>query len=95
MICTINVFNSRANDISREWNIPSQHLSLSYLRVLLGDNPKTKAFWENIEDKINKKLSNWKYSQISKGGKLAMINSTLISLLTYQLSVFKSLNICL
>ena len=35
-------------------------------------------------------LSNWKYSFISKGGKLILINATLESLPKYHLSIFKA-----
>ena len=58
--------------------------------VHLGGKPTSKIFWDNITEKINKNLSNWKYSYISKGGKLTLINTTLESLPTYQLSTFKA-----
>ncbi|KAA0067242.1 LINE-1 retrotransposable element ORF2 protein [Cucumis melo var. makuwa] len=59
-----------------------QHLPLQYLGVPLGGNLRSKAFWENIEEKIHKKLNNCKYANIYKGGKLTLINSSLTSLPT-------------
>ncbi|XP_050944096.1 uncharacterized protein LOC127150413 [Cucumis melo] len=58
--------------------------------INIGGKPITKAFWKNIDEKINKKLASWKYSMLSKGGKITLIKSTLVSLPTYQLSVFKA-----
>ena len=73
--CSINVANPCAIEVAQEWNISCCDLPLSYLEVPLGDNSNSsKAFRINIEDKINKKLSNWKYSHMFKGGKLTLIN---------------------
>lgn len=56
----------------------------------LSGKPLNRNFWENISEKIQKTLSCWKYSMLSKGGKITLINSLLTSLPTYQMSVFKA-----
>lgn len=62
----------------------------NYLGVPLSPKPLFKTFWANISKKIQKKLNSWKYSLLSKGGKITLINFSLSSLLTYQLSIFKA-----
>ncbi|KAL4032276.1 hypothetical protein IC575_005346 [Cucumis melo] len=86
----MNVSVNRAKECASIWGIPCHSLPLSYLGVPLGGNPKSNLFWRNVEDKIQKKLNNWKYAQISKGGRLTLIKSTLSSLPIYQLSVFQA-----
>ena len=89
-ISPINISNGRARIVADKWDIPTIHLSILYLGVPLGGNPKLSSFWDKVDVKINKKLTNWNYSQLSKAGKLTLINSFLSSLPTYQLSVFKA-----
>lgn len=55
----------------------------------LGRKPQTLSFWD-ITENVQKKLSNWKYAHISKGERITLIKSSLSSLPTYQLSVFKA-----
>lgn len=63
----------------------------SILGSSFGGNPLSKSLRENIEEKIHKKLNNGKYANISKGGRLTLINASLYNMPTYQLSVFKVL----
>ncbi|KAA0041527.1 LINE-1 retrotransposable element ORF2 protein [Cucumis melo var. makuwa] len=62
----VNVPLNRAKECASSWGISCQTSPLSYLGVPLGGNPNSKSFWGNIEDKIQKKLNNWKYAHISK-----------------------------
>ena len=80
----------RANNFANTWNISCQIFSIKYLGVPLGGKPLTKGYRENIKEKLLKKLSSWKYQNISKGGKLTLLKASLASLPTYQLSVFKA-----
>jgi hypothetical protein len=41
-----------------------------------------------IEERIEKKLSSWKGKYLSVGGRLVLINSVLMSLTMFMLSVF-------
>ncbi|KAL0559838.1 hypothetical protein IC582_000218 [Cucumis melo] len=88
-IFPINVPTDRAKSIADSWGISKGHLPTSYLGMPLGGRPSSSNFWNNVLQKIQKKLSSWKYSQLSKGGRITLINSTLESLPTYQMSVFK------
>lgn len=83
-IFPINVFEARANSIANVWKITFQHLPLSYMGLPPRKKSQSKAFWENIEEKIHKKLNIWKYSHILKWGQR--------SLLSNQLSVYPPIN---
>ncbi|TYK29463.1 LINE-1 retrotransposable element ORF2 protein [Cucumis melo var. makuwa] len=89
-ISPINIDAARTDQIASQWRISTKFFPINFLGVPLGGKPITKAFWKNIDGKINKKLASWKYSMLSKGGKITLIKSTLASLPTYQLAVFKA-----
>ena len=63
-------------------------LPMKYLGMPLGTSFKTASIWNPILEKIEKKLSGWKHLYLSKGGRLALLKSTLSSLPTYYLSLF-------
>ena len=66
-IFPINVTASRANSIAKSWGLRQDFLPINYLRMPLGGKPSSLNFWENILQKIQKKLSSWEYSHLSKG----------------------------
>jgi uncharacterized protein YpuA (DUF1002 family) len=45
--------------------------------------------WEQVEERIEKKLSSWKWKYLSVGGRIVLINSVLSSLLMFMLSFFE------
>jgi hypothetical protein len=45
--------------------------------------------WKIIEERIEKKLSSWKWKYLSVGGHLVLINLVLSSLPMFMLSFFK------
>ncbi len=53
----------------------------------LGATYKETSIW-NIIEKIEKRLMGWKRLYLSKGGKVTLIKSTLLSLPSYFLSLF-------
>ena len=65
------------------------HLPTTYLGLPLGATHKSVAIWDNIEEKMHKKLALWKRNFISKGGRITLIKSTLASLPRYQMSIFR------
>lgn len=89
-IFLINVSADRANSIAESWGLSKGQLPTTYLGMPLGGKPSSFIFWDNVFQKIKKKLSSWKYSQLSKGGRITLINSTLESLPTYQLLILKA-----
>ena len=67
----------------------TRHLPTTYLGIPLGVAHKFVAIWDNIEEKMHKKLALWKKKFISKGGRITLIKSTLASLPLYQMSIFR------
>ena len=63
-------------------------LPLSYLGLPLGATFKQKSVWNNVVEKIEKRLAGWKRTYLSKGSRLTLLKSTLSNLPTYYLSLF-------
>jgi hypothetical protein len=64
------------------------NLPLKYLGLPLGASFKLKAMWRDLEDLMARRLAPWKRLYLSKGGRVALIKSTLSNLPTYLLSLF-------
>lgn len=71
-------------------SIPHQNFTISYLGTSLRGNPQSKNFCQKTIGKIDRKLNGLKYNQISKGGRLTLINSFLASTPNYLLCLFKA-----
>lgn len=65
-----------------------ESLPIKYLGLPLGANPKRIKIWEPILDKMGKKLSVWRRSFNSLGGRLSLLNSNLGILPIYYMSLF-------
>ena len=65
------------------------HLPTTCLGLPLGAAHKSMAIWDNIEEKMHKRLALWKRNYISKGGRITLIKSTLASLPLYQMSLVR------
>ena len=63
-------------------------LPLKYLGLPLRASFKLKAIWRDLEDLMARRLALWKQLYLSKGGRVALIKSTLSNLPTYLLSLF-------
>jgi hypothetical protein len=63
-------------------------LPLKYLGLPLGAPFKAKSIWDDVVGKIERRLVNWKWMYLSKGGRVTLIKSTLSNLPTYFLSLF-------
>jgi hypothetical protein len=63
-------------------------LPLKYLGLQLGASFKHKAMWAELVDLMSRRLAPWKRSYLSKGGRIALIKSTLSNLPTYMMSLF-------
>lgn len=59
-----------------------------YLGMPLGDKSKSKGIWNNVLEKYEKKLVNWKSKYLSLGGRVTLTNSVLDALPTYMMSIF-------
>lgn len=73
-ISPINVPVDRGDQVVDKFGFCTHFLPVNYLGVPLGGNPNSKSFWAQTTESIHKKLNCWKYSQISKGGKLMLSN---------------------
>ena len=54
----------------------------------LGAHFKDTLIWNFIIERVEKKFSSWKQLYLSKGGRLTLLKSTLLSLSIYYLSLF-------
>ena len=54
----------------------------------MGAPYKSSRVWEGVEEWFQKRLALWKKQSLSKGGRQALINSTLCSLPIYFMSLF-------
>ena len=55
-------------------------LPTTYLGLPLGVPHRSLAVWEGVEERMRKKLARWKSQYISKGGRITLIRSTLVSM---------------
>ena len=60
----------------------------TYLGLPLGAKFREKAIWHPIIEKFEKRLSGWKSTYLSRGGRLTLIKSVLSSIPTFFLSLF-------
>jgi hypothetical protein len=63
-------------------------ICLKYLGLPLRASFKLKAIWRDLEDLMARRLAPRKWMYLSKGGRVALIKSTLSNLPTYMLSLF-------
>ncbi|GJY99451.1 hypothetical protein Tco_0516881 [Tanacetum coccineum] len=79
------VYNMASNAECIAGNIP-----FNYLGLPIGSNMKSIAIWKMLIDRFRSRLSTWKASLLSIGGRLNLIKSVLGSLGIYYLSIFRS-----
>ena len=64
-------------------------LPMTYLGMPLGASFKAVGVWNPIIEKIERRLAGWQKLYLSKGERLMLLKSTLASLLTYFMSLFR------
>ena len=64
-------------------------LTVRYLGIPLGANPRGEETWELVIDKIQKKLNGWKGKLLSRVGQHTLIKSVLNNFLMYYLASLK------
>jgi len=62
-----------------------------YLGLPVGGCHKRSKFWEEVVEKVRKRLSRWKGKFISIAGRLCLIKSVLSALPLFFLSLYKML----
>ena len=60
-----------------------------YLGLPLGAHQKAISMGDGVEEKMRRRLAQWKRQYISKGGRITLIKSTLASMPIYNLSLFR------
>ena len=83
-----NVVN--LNVLATELGCRTGHLPSTYLGLPLGASHKSVTMWDNIEERMRKRLALWKRSYISKEGKVTLIKGILASLPLYQMSMVRT-----
>ena len=63
-------------------------LSSIYLGLPLGASFKSKAVWDPVGERFQKRLSGWKSKMLSQGERLTLLQSTLWNLSIYYMSLF-------
>lgn len=64
------------------------HFPASYLGLPIGAPFKSKAIWNPVLERFDRRLAGWKKQVLSKAGRLTLVKNTLSSLPTYFLSLF-------
>lgn len=67
----------------------AESLSIKYLGLRLGANPRRIKTWEPVIERTQKILSIWRMRYISTGGKLTLLNSNTCNLPIYYMFLFK------
>ena len=62
---------------------------MMYLGMPLGASFKATVVWNPIIEKMERCLAGWQNLYLSKGGRLTLLKSTLASLPTYFMSLFR------
>ncbi|KAB2063727.1 hypothetical protein ES319_A10G237100v1 [Gossypium barbadense] len=62
----------------------------NYLGIPLGADPRKISSWNGIVDRVERKLSGWKSRSLSWAGRVVLINSVLLSLPIYFMSLFQA-----
>ena len=88
-IIPLNYSERKTMQLKKSLGCLVELLTIRYLGVPLGANPKKINTWKPILDKIERKLSCWKSSLLSKARRLVIIKAVLNNLSVYYLSLFQ------
>ena len=70
-------------------------LPLKYLGIRISGKKPSKADWEILIEKIEKKLPIWQGKLLSMGGRLVLLDAVLSSIPLYYLAIFQALKWCI
>ena len=71
------------NEMAVEIGCRVGQLPAVYLGLPLGASNKAISVWDEVEEKVRRRLAVWKCQYISKGGRITLIKSTLSSIPLY------------
>jgi hypothetical protein len=64
-------------------------LPVEYLGIPLGAPHNVTHIWNRVIEKIERRMAGWKWSLLSKGGRVTLIKSTLANIPMYYMSLYK------
>ena len=76
------------DNLTEEMGYKVGGLPSTYLGLPLVAPFKSVAIWDGVKERFHKRLAMWKRRDISKGGRLTLIQSTLSSMPIYVMSLF-------
>ncbi|GKB85929.1 putative RNA-directed DNA polymerase [Tanacetum coccineum] len=85
----IGVSTEEVSDMARVTGCAAGIIPFIYLGLPIGSNMKRTTNWNKLVDLFRSKLSSWKASLLSIGGRLTLIKSVLGSVGIYYMSIFK------
>lgn len=65
------------------------NLPVTYLGIPISGRRPRRQDWEDLIEKVRRRLSTWKAQHLFVGGRFTLINSVLSVLLTYWMSLFR------
>ena len=86
----LNVDNSEVEGCSRLFNCKVGKLPFVHLGILVGANMNRVVNWQVVIEVFKRRLSLWKASQLSIGGRLVLVKAVLDSIPIYYLSLFRA-----
>ena len=78
---------TNADFLAKELGCKVGNLPPSYLGMPLGARFNSENVWDRFEEQFKKRLALWKRQYISKGRRITLIRSTLLSLPIYLMSI--------
>ncbi|XP_026412651.1 uncharacterized protein LOC113308124 [Papaver somniferum] len=78
------------SDWAKEFGCATDYIPFMYLGMPLGAKYPSTSIWYPIIEKFEKRLSPWRKGNLSRGGKLTLLNCILTSLPMYFFSLFKA-----
>ena len=82
-------FNKRmANSIRNILEMEIGHFPFNYLGVIISHKRLASVQFQYLVDKINNIIAHWRHSNLSRAGKGVLINSSIMAIPIYYLSVY-------
>ncbi|PNX92269.1 cysteine-rich receptor-like protein kinase [Trifolium pratense] len=90
LLIGINIHQIWIEEAAKILNCKVGSFPFKYLGLPIGANPRRIATWQPVIDAVRFRLSGWKHSQLSIGGRVVILKSVLSAIPVYYLSFFKA-----
>ncbi|XP_020086093.1 uncharacterized protein LOC109708688 [Ananas comosus] len=88
-VTPINLPDAQASSLATSLGCPVKEFPLNYLGLPLSPKRLRRADYMPLIERISKRLADWKGQTLSRGGRLILINSVLLSIPAFFCSLFK------